>query len=195
MIVSIDTYLAAAAYCNSGIRIPALSAAVISILSGAVLFLSLTLSGFLHGFFPSNIFHALSVGFLVFIGIAAIFRSLVRSLSARLSEKGSISLKMGKSPIILRLYFDDTAADFDNSKILSAGEAAALSLAGSLDSAAIGLSSGISVNSPFMVSIFALICGSAAILLGNLTGKKISSLNHDFSWVGGIILILFALFI
>lgn len=102
---------------------------------------------------------------------------------------------MGKSPIVLRLYLDDTAADFDNSKSLSTAEAAALSLAGSLDSAAIGLSSGISVTSPLLVSVFAIICGSAAILLGNLTGKKISSLNHDFSWVGGIMLILFALFV
>lgn len=102
---------------------------------------------------------------------------------------------MGKSPIVLRLYLDDTAADFDNSKSLSTAEAAALSLAGSLDSAAIGLSSGISVTSPLLVSVFAIICGSAAILLGNLTGKKISSLNHDFSWVGGVMLILFALFI
>ena len=102
---------------------------------------------------------------------------------------------MGKSPIVLRLYLDDTAADFDNSKSLSTAEAAALSLAGSLDSAAIGLSSGFSGISPLSASVCAFLCGFIAILIGNLTGKKISSLHHDFSWVGGVMLILFALFI
>lgn len=194
-IVSIDTYLAAAAYCNSGIRIPILSAAVINLLSGAVLFISLRLSGILHEFVSADFFHTLSVGILTFIGAVTIFKSLIRSLSAHLSEKGDISLKMGKSPIVLKLYLDETAADFDNSKSLSAVEAAALALASSFDSAAIGLSSGFAVSSPLSASVCAVFCGFIAILLGNLTGKKISSLHHDFSWVGGVMLILFALFI
>ena len=194
-IVSIDTYLAASAYCNSGIRIPILSAAVINLLSGAVLFLALKLSGVLHEFISADFFHTLSVGILTFIGAVTIFKSLVRSLGERLSEKGDISMKMGKSPIVLKLYFDETAADFDNSKSLSAVEAAALALASSFDSAAIGLSSGFSVTSPLSTSVCAVFCGFIAILLGSLTGKKISSLHHDFSWVGGVMLILFALFI
>ncbi|MBO5318414.1 MAG: manganese efflux pump [Ruminococcus sp.] len=195
VIVSVDTYLAAAAYCNSGIRIPIISAAVINLLSGAVLFLALRLSGILREFVSADFFHTLSVGILTFIGAVTIFKSLVRSLSSFISEKGDISLKMGKSPIVLKLYLDETAADFDNSKSLSAGEAAALALASSSDSAAIGLSSGFSEISPLSASVCAVLCGFIAILIGNLTGKKISSLHHDFSWVGGVMLILFALFI
>ncbi len=191
-IVSIDTYLAAAAYCNSGIRIPVLSAAIINILSGGVLWLSLSFSGMLREFVPSGLFHTLSIGILTFIGAMTILKSLVRSLSARLSEKGELSLKMGKSPIVLKLYLDDTAADFDNSKILSAAEAAALALASSFDSAAVGISCGLSGTSPAAASLFAVLFGFAAIILGGVTGKKISSLNRDFSWVGGILLIIFA---
>ena len=44
LIVSFDTYLVAAAYCNSGIRIPLASAAVINLTGAAVLGLSLLLS-------------------------------------------------------------------------------------------------------------------------------------------------------
>ena len=36
------------------------------------------------------------------------------------------------------------------------------------------------------------ICGAAALILGSLTGRKISSLNHDLSWTGGLFLIIFA---
>lgn len=195
VIVSVDTYLAAAAYCNSGIRIPVLSAAIINILSGAVLWLALSFSGILRGYVPAGIFHTFSVGILTFIGVMTIFKSLVRSLAAHLSERGEFSLKMGKSPIVVKLYLDDTAADFDNSKTLSAAEAAALALASSLDSAAVGLSCELSGISPLTASFFAVVCGFAAIVSGNLTGKKISSLNHDFSWVGGILLIIFAIFV
>ena len=34
--------------------------------------------------------------------------------------------------------------------------------------------------------------GFAAMMLGALTGKKISSLRRDLSWAGGVMLILLA---
>lgn len=192
VIVSLDTYLAAAAYRNSGIRIPVLSAAVINMISGAVLWLSLSFSGFLSKYVSDVLFHVLSTVILTFIGAMTIFKSLVRILTGKLSERGEFSLKMGKSPIVLKLYLDDTAADFDNSKVLSPGEAVIFALASSLDSAAVGISCGFFGTPPVAALLFAVLFGFAAIILGDLTGKKISSLNRDFSWIGGVLLILFA---
>lgn len=194
VIVSFDTYLAAAAYCNSGIRIPVLSAAVINLISGAVLWLSLSFSGILREYVSAGFFHILSVAILTFIGAMTIFKSLVRRLSRRLSERGELSLKMGKSPIVLKLYLDDTAADFDNSKVLSVYEAAALAAASSVDSAAVGISCGYSGLMPAVISVLAVICGFAAIILGGITGKLAAIKDHDYSWIGGILLILFAIF-
>lgn len=193
-IVSIDTYLAAAAYCNSGIRIPPFSAAVINLIGAAVLGISLKFSDFLVNFIPIGICRTAGNTVLIIIGILTIMKSLIRSLIRRISERGELSLKMWKNPIVIKLYLDETAADFDNSKILSAAEAAALALTSSFDSAAMGLSSGFENIRPFITSVFAFICGFLAIFLGNVTGKKISSLRRDFSWVGGIMLILFAFF-
>lgn len=194
LIVSIDTYLAAVAYCNSGIRIPPFSAAVINLIGAAVLGISLKFSEILGEFIPVSICRIAGISVLIFIGILTIMKSLIRSLVRQISERGELSLKMGKNPIVVKLYLDDTAADFDNSKILSAAEAAALALASSFDSAAMGLSSGFDNIRPLITSAFAFICGFMAIFLGNLTGRKISSLRHDFSWVGGVMLILFAFF-
>lgn len=193
-IVSIDTYLAAAAYCNSGIRIPAFSAAIINLIGAAVLGISLKFSELLGSFIPVDICHIAGIAVLIFIGLLTIMKSLIRTLIRRISERGELSLKMGKNPIVVKLYLDETAADFDNSKILSAVEAAALALASSFDSAAMGLSSGFDDIRPFITSVFAFLCGFLAIFVGNLTGRKISSLRHDFSWVGGVMLILFAFF-
>jgi putative Mn2+ efflux pump MntP len=99
---------------------------------------------------------------------------------------------MGSLGLGISIYLDDTAADTDHSKTLSLRESVTLALASSFDCAATGINGGFSGISPLKSSIFTLFIGLAAILLGGLTGKKISSLRHDFSWVGGVLLIIFA---
>lgn len=194
IIVSVDTYLAAAAYCNSGIRIPAASGFIINLVGAAVLCLSLMLSELLGRFISPEVFSLLGFAVLTAIGVITIFKSLVRSLVRRLTECRELSMKMGGAGIVVKLYLDDTAADLDHSKSLSPWEAAALALASSLDSAAIGISSGFSDIRPVFGAVSVFLAGFLAMAMGNLTGKKISSLNHDLSWVGGVLLIGFAVF-
>lgn len=194
-IVSIDTYLAAAAYCNSGIRIPVFSAAVINAVGAAVLSLSIMFSEFIKSYISPVIFHRCGIAVLTVIGLLTILKSVIRNVSEHLSQKGSISLKTGKCSLVLRIYLDDTAADADNSKTLSAPEAFTLALASSLDSAAtgIGVGSG-TVNTP-LIALMTFLCGCGAIFLGNITGKRLSSMKRDLSWIGGILLIAFAFMI
>ena len=93
----------------------------------------------------------------------------------------------------IKLCLDETFADTDKSQDLSVHEAAALAIALSLDSAAAGINAGfLDVNS-IRTSIFVFIIGTAAVGLGCLTGKKISKCKHDFSWLGGLMLIFFAI--
>lgn len=192
-IVCIDTFLAAAACCNSGIKIPVLSAVVINIICAAVLGLSIAFSDMISEYIPLNICKLCGMAILIALGTMTIAKSLIRSLIRRISNKGELSLKMGGSPLIVKLYLDDTAADLDHSKYLSPGEAAALALASSLDSAATGLSCGYSHISPVTASAAAFVFGAAALFFGSLMGRKISSLPHDLSWAGGALLIIFAL--
>ena len=175
LIVSFDTYLVAAAYCNSGIRIPTASAAVINLTGAAVLGLSLLLSDIAGCFIPAELCRTLGLIVLTSIGVITVFKSLVRIL-------------------VIKLYLDDTAADVDNSKTLSPAEAAALALASSLDSAATGLSCGFCGISPVRTALFTFAAGFAAIAAGSLTGRKISASEHDLSWLGGVLLIAFAIF-
>lgn len=193
--VSVDTYLAAAAYCGNNIRIPLLSAAMISFICAAVLGVCIVLSGLLESFIRPDICHIIGLTALILIGCITIAKSLVRSLVKYISDSGELSLKMRGSPLIIKLYLDDTAADIDNSKILSAGEAALFAFAGSFDSAAVGFSSGFGEIRPAAAFMFTFATGLSAIFLGALTGKKISSLHRDLSWAGGILLIIFAFII
>ncbi len=194
LIVSFDTYLVAAAYCNSGIRIPPASAAVINLTGAAVLGLSLLLSDIAGCFVPAELCRTLGLIVLTSIGVITVFKSLVRILVRRLSRKGELSLRTGSSGLVIKLYLDDTAADIDNSKTLSPAEAAALALASSLDSAATGLSCGFCGISPVRTAVFTFAAGFAAIAAGSLTGRKISASERDLSWLGGVLLIAFAIF-
>jgi putative sporulation protein YtaF len=191
-IVSIDTYLAAAAYCNNGIRIPVLSAAVISTFGAAVLGISIKFSSELKDFVPPSVFHICGITILCLIGILMIGKSIIREIVKKMSRNDGISLKINKGSLVVRLYLDDTAADADNSKILSVSEAFTIAFASSMDSAVTGIGSGSSGINYLAASGMTFIFGCIALFMGNLTGKKISSLDHDLSWVGGVMLILFA---
>jgi putative sporulation protein YtaF len=193
-IVSIDIYLATAACCNSGIRIPLGSALTIDLFSASVLWLSVTLSDFISRFVSSHTIHIIGTVVLIAIGTLNISKSLLRNIIRRISDKDGISLKIGNLSLFIQLCLDDTAVDMDCSKVLSVGEASVLALAGSLDAAATGLSCGGGDISAFYALISAIVCGASALMLGSVTGRKISSLRHDLSWTGGLLLILFAVF-
>lgn len=189
--VSIDTYLAASACCCKKIRIPVLSSVVINLICAAVLYISISFSSVLTDFVSAD-FCRISGGFvLITLGILTILKSFARSVAKRISQNGDISMKLGSTPLAVRLYLDDTAADRDNSKVLTFFEAVTLAVISSFDSAAIGLNSGFHNISPLYASLFTFLCGFVAVWLGSVTGQKISSLKHDFSWVGGVLLIIF----
>lgn len=192
LIVCLDTYLTAVVYSNSKIKIPATSALVISLTGAAVLGISLKFSEILSHYISDKICSTAGLIILTSIGITTIFKSLIRCLVRHISDGGAISLKMNGIGLGISIYLDDKAADIDKSKSISISEAAALSLASSLDSAAAGINCGFSGMSPIKAFLLTLAVGFIAIQLGSFTGKKISSARHDFSWVGGILLIIFA---
>lgn len=194
VIVSLDTYFVAYAYSISGIKIPVLSAFAISLISSSILGISLKFSELISLFISDDICCIFGFIVLIIIGVITVFKSAVRALIKKLSDKDSFSLKMNNIGIIVKLYLDDTAADFDKSKSLSLYEAAALALAGSVDSAATGLNCSIIGINPIKAFIFSFFSGYLAIIAGSFTGRKISSDSHDFSWIGGVLLIIFAVY-
>ncbi|WP_295084863.1 manganese efflux pump [Ruminococcus sp.] len=191
-IVSIDIYLASSACCNSGIKIPLRSAFIIDLFSTVVMFISLSLSDIISEFITSETCHIIGTVLLIALGTLNIIKSLIRNIIRHISEKGSFSLKIGEISIFMNFCLSNAAVDIEDSKLLSTWEAFFLALTSSLDVAATGLSCGNTKISEIYAALATFICGAAAITLGSLTGRKISSLRHDFSWLGGFLLILFA---
>ena len=192
VIISVDTFLFAAAYRSSGIKIPLFSAFVISFICAFVFGISIYLSSVFGNLISESLCRISGTLVMVAIGILAIGKSAVRNAVKHLNGENKLSVKMCGLNFVIQLYLDDTAADTDNSKILSPREAVTLAVAGSLDSMATGLGCGISGINPLVSAFFTFVIGCIAIFLGSVTGRKISSLKHDLSWTGGLLLIIFA---
>ncbi|MBR2284482.1 MAG: sporulation protein [Ruminococcus sp.] len=186
--VSIDTMLAAAACRTAGIRIPLLPAAVINLISSAVLGAAVLLSALLGQLLPLSLCRIAGAVVLIAAGAVIITKSLLRSVVKRLGSRER-QLRLGELSIAVRLCLDDTAADMDSSESLSVPEAAALAIAGSLDSAAAGIGCGNSV-APALAALCCFVTGCIAVAVGCAAGKRLSSLPFDISWAGGVLLII-----
>ncbi len=190
--VCIDTYLMSVNYNSSGIKIPFRSGLVLSVISSFILYLSLLLAGLLEYIIPVKICSVIGCVILTAIGTFTIFKSIVRAVVRKLSEKGDIYLKMSRLGIGVRLYLDERTADSDFSKVLSISESIALALALSADSVAVGINAGFLGANSLRTAFITFIVNILVVYLGEFTGKKISSLKYDLSWLGGVLLILSA---
>lgn len=186
--VSADGFAASAGMGAAGIKVPLRSAAIISFTGTLFLTCSVALADGIKRFVPDEACRAVSFALLVFLGLFNIFRDFFKKLAERRKKSNS------EKPDTIRLLFDGTAADTDNSKSISVREAAALSVALSADSLVTGISAGLGeINLPLLcVGTFA--AGLLSVAFGQWLGRKIaSSLEIDMGWLCGAVLIVLAL--
>lgn len=190
--VCIDTYLMSVNYNSSGIKIPFRSGLMLSFISSLILYLSLLFAGILELVIPLKVCSVIGCITLTAIGTVTIFKSIVRGIVRKLSQKGYICIRMSRLGIAVRLYLDERTADSDYSKVLSISESFALALALSADSVAVGINAGFLGANPVRTAFFTFIVNIVVVYLGALTGKKFFSSEYDLSWLGGFMLILSA---
>lgn len=187
-----DTFFVSLSYAAAKIKIPAVSAIIISVISTAVLTFSLLLSKLILPFFPSEYCRIFGAVILGIIGLVQFFQNGLKSILRKHSGNGSLSFSCFNIGFVISVYLDETKADSDLSKTLSPKEAIPLSLALSADSLCGGLAAGISGSGILSVGFLSLIFGLFSIASGRRIGQHISGKNVDFSWLSGIILITLA---
>lgn len=169
--VSIDAFVACFAYGMRRIKIPLVSALLLTGISVLFLSVSLLAGSLLSSFVPAGLTTQISFLILFLLGILKLFE---RPDDSKASN-----------------------ADANNDHLLSLAEAFYLGIALSLDSLAAGLGVGmLPVFGPayFLTSIvLAFLTGLLSIGAGILLGKTVSSrLNGNFSRISGLILIALA---
>jgi len=192
--LSVDALLAAFAYGSQNIKIPTGSLVVLGLVCSGILGVTLHLGTQIGGFLGEGTAAGISFAILFGLGLFRIFDSWFKHwLRKRGSTGGQIKFSAFRLNFILQVYVDPEAADRDHSRTLSAGEAAALAIALSLDGIAAGLGAGLvgaavglTVGATFLFTI-------AAVALGCKLGVRVAGrMQTDISWISGGLLILLA---
>ena len=163
-----DAFTAGFVYGAGNVKIPLVSALIMTALSSGILSVSLISGSLLKPFLPMEIPSFLSVCLLILLGFS--------NLTAK-PTKDTASHANQKEP-----------------EVLSSSEAFCLGIALSLDNAAAGLGAGLSGSSfPILITL-SLALGLSSVLGGCFLGKKASFWSGvDFSKYSGIILIILGL--
>lgn len=192
--LSIDAFAAGFAYGVDRIRMPILSMGIIGGFSaGSLLVALLAGRGILAGI-PSAYAQLISCMLLLIVGLIKLFDGTLKCLiRRRLKQERHITFHIFDLRFLLTVYADPDRADADRGGMLSAREACSLGIALSIDSIAAGIGAGIAeipVVFPVLLSFF---MGMAATATGVFLGNRIAArYSLDFSWAGGLLLILFA---
>ncbi|MEG0615693.1 MAG: manganese efflux pump [Oscillospiraceae bacterium] len=191
--LSLDLFAASLSYAVSGIKIPPLSALILSFVGAAFLGFSLFLANITSNTFSPEICRTAAVIILAAMGFWNIFSI---SLKRKIAKNGGKTLffKCAGINFALNLCLDETLADLDKSKILSPKEALLLAVTLSLDSLVTGFSVGLGISYKVFTVTFCFIFALAAIVFGGFLGKKLSAKTSiNLSWLGGAVLIFLAI--
>ena len=193
--LSLDAFAASMAFGAQGIRVPPASVGVISAVCSGVLGISLLLGRLAAPFFPASAAKWTAFALLGVLGVLRLFDSIIKAwIRKSCGDTADVEFHFLSFHFLLRVYADSTVADVNQSKSLSAGEAASLALALSLDGLATGFGAGIVNASLWLVVGLSLLTSAAAVLLGCLLGRRVAwKSGRDISWAGGAMLILLSI--
>lgn len=186
-----DTFFVSLSYACANIKIPILSAVIISFVSSAVLAASLYLARSAGSFFPEEycrIFGALILGI---IGGIQFCQNRLKAVLKKRSGNGSVSFSCFNLDFVISVYLDETQADSDHSKILSAKESFALAFTLSLDSLCAGMAAGICKSNIIRIAVMSFLLGLISVAAGKKLGKT-NIIQTDLSWLSGLFLIFLA---
>jgi putative sporulation protein YtaF len=195
--VSADAFVSSFAYGAKKIKIPFLSVMVISAISAAFLAVSLFAGEFIRGFLSESTANVLCFLILFMLGLVKLLDNAVKALIKKHNKhiNGQLRFKLLNFNFILNIYANPEDADQDRSNVLSPAEAVSLSIALSLDGLAAGIGTALGGANKPLIIVLALAVGILAITLGSFTGNKAADNSKaGFSWLGGAVLIVLAVF-
>lgn len=198
---SIDSFGIGITYGIRNTKISNLAKFILFIISFVVSLFAVYLGDFLKDLLPDNIANYIGAFLLILLGGFVLFQALRKNIV----KDNKIYEEVFSEPKIYRFFIkflgitiqiikDPISSDLDKSNLIDGKEAIFLGVALSLDSFAIGISSGIlgihSLLFPILVSIFQLLF----ISFGNSIGYFLNNFNKipEYIWsiISGILLIV-----
>lgn len=190
--LSADAFATAVSFGADGIRIPRGVCLLTGGICGGLLWLSLLAGRLAMPVLPASVGRYAFFVVLLLLGLLKMVGGREKPAPPK-PRKKQLQLRILRLRLVLQIYLIPQAADQDGSRSLSAGEAAWLAVALSLDSLACGLAAEI----PLCLHPFAAGCTVLATLCALLAGGRLGALlgricGSRIQWLGGLILVLLA---
>ena len=196
---SIDSFGIGITYGIRNTKISNSAKLILFVISFIVSFFAVYFGDFLKDLLPDNIANYIGCCLLIFLGGFVCFQSFKKDTKNPVCDEVFAEPKIYRFfikflGITIQIIKNPSSSDLDKSNLIDGKEALFLGVALSLDSFAIGISSGIlgihSIIFPLIVSVFQLLF----ISLGNLIGSALNRFSKFpqsiWSIISGILLIL-----
>lgn len=172
VVVSLDGFVAAVAYGARRLRLTFLAVIMVSLSSALAVGISMYVGQYVACFFPAQITEYIGAALLLILGFYFLYQQSRPSKQAPGAAPPSINrqliaqLHLRVFGLVVQILRDPTAADFDQSGIITWQEAWLLGIALSLDSFAVGIGAAMSGMSPQLTALMAGGVTLASLLLG-----------------------------
>lgn len=191
-----DTFVSGIAYGANQVNISWQKMMAASGISSGVLGLSLAFGGAVNGLLPEGIAEGIACFLFLLLGVIRLLDYIIKKyINNHISVHKDISFSISGLSIIINIYGNPLAADWDHSKSLSWKETVMFSFAMSIDSLVAGTLSGFLHMPVLLTTGISLFLGIAVMEAGLLLGRKLASRRGwDLSWISGILFLLLAFF-
>jgi putative sporulation protein YtaF len=131
---------------------------------------------------------------LFFLGAMKLLDFAIKKyINKHVNVQKDLTFSISGLSIIINIYGNPMAADWDESKTLSWKETVMFSLAMSIDSLVAGGLSGFLMMPPGLTAGIALLVGIAVMYIGLFLGHELSvRKDWDLSWVSGLLFLFLA---
>lgn len=192
--LSTDSFVASAAYGANRLRISLAKVIAVNLICSGCLGAALLFGIVLHGLVPEAFAKGLGFACLFFLGVIKLLDYFIKKyINNHVNVRKDLTFSISGLSIIINIYGNPMAADWDESKSLSWKETVMFSLAMSMDSLVAGSLSGFLFISPGLAALVSLLVGILVMYMGLILGHELAARkNWDLSWVSGILFLFLA---
>ncbi len=192
--LSTDTFVASIAYGANRLKISWAKVIAVNGICSGCLGAALVLGSMISGLVPESFAKGAAFSCLFLLGaIKLLDYTIKKYINSHVNIHKDLTFSISGLSIIINIYGNPLAADWDHSKSLSWKETIMFSLAMSLDSLVAGALSGFLMISPGLAALTALIVGTAVMYLGLFLGRRLAAIKGwDLTWVSGILFLFLA---
>ncbi len=190
-VISLDSFMSAFSYGVTKIKIPFLSAFLMSFTGVLTLFFSCCLGGYINDFLSEQAIKYIAFALMFVVGLYKLLSEIIKSLILRkIKKENKTTIKILNKTINCEKFLDPKKKDVDNNKILSPLECLGLGFILSIDNLGVGFSYGLQKGIEIILLAISFLLTLISIISGNFLGKKLSKFAKiNLSYLSGLTLI------